>query len=291
LARVYENRNSRLLLAALVFVHLIAISRQVDGGGGGGSLLERVVFALLSPPQRAVGSLVRGVSGAFQGYIGLRDVHQDNEQLRDRVRTLETELQQKQQRAQEADRLRELLEIQRLLPFETVAAEVVARDGSPFFRTLTLDKGKDAGVRLNTPVISSSGVLGRVVALGPKAAKVQLLLDPMSGAGVLVERSRVTGLVSGQAGPPEAGAGDLVMKYVSSAADLVVGDVIVTSGVDRIYPKGLVVGRVRSVGRGNGLFKEVLVAPSARFERVEEVLLLKGVKPDSVFTESVGGTR
>jgi rod shape-determining protein MreC len=126
--------------------------------------------------------------------------------------------------------------------------------------------------------MSATGVVGRVFAVGPHAARVQVLLDRDSGAGVLVERSRVPGVVSGLVAASEAGeAGqeDLQLKYVPERADVVVGDVVVTSGLDRIYPKGLVIGRVRLVGRGSGLFRDIRVEPSARFDRLEEVLVVR----------------
>jgi rod shape-determining protein MreC len=157
----------------------------------------------------------------------------------------------------------------------------------PWFRTLTIDRGRDAGVALEAAVISPTGVLGRVIAVGPRAAKVQLLQDRESGAGVVVERSRVAGVVSGQLGFADAGPTDLVMKYVPSLADVVVGDLVVTSGMDRIYPKGLVVGTVRVVGPGSGLFKEILVMPAARPDQIEEVLVVKVVEAPPVFDQSV----
>jgi len=153
---------------------------------------------------------------------------------------------------------------------------VVARDGVPWFRTLTLDKGERDGVRLDAAVISSTGIVGRVVAVGPSAARVQVLLDRDSGAAALIERSRVSGVVSGQVSAPETGSEDLALKYIPGRADVVVGDVVVTSGLDRIFPKGLVIGRVRLVGDVTGLFRDVSVEPSARFSSLEEVLVLKG---------------
>ncbi len=278
--------KSRFLLVGLVVLHLAAISHQVDAGGGV-SVLQRAVFSLLSPVETAFSGATRGVISAWRGWIDLRQVHQTNERLEERVRYLETLLQERQHQAREADRLRDVLAMRQTLPLETIAAEVVTRDGMPWFRTLTLDRGRDAGVTLEAAVISPAGVLGRVVALGPAAAKVQLLRDRESGAGVVIERSRVAGVVSGQLGFADSGANDLVMKYVPGLADVVVGDVLVTSGMDRIYPKGLVVGTVRVVGPGSGLFKEILVTPAAEPDRVEEVLVVKRTGTVPVLDESV----
>jgi len=149
----------------------------------------------------------------------------------------------------------------------------------PWFRSLTIDKGETDGVALDAPVMSPTGVVGRVFAVGPHAARVQVLLDRDSGAGVLVERSRVPGVVSGQVSGQSSGAEDLVLEYVPERSDVAVGDVVVTSGVDGIYPKGLVVGRVRYVGKGSGLFRDIRVEPSARFDRLEEVLVVRQAKP------------
>jgi rod shape-determining protein MreC len=278
--------KSRFLLVGLVVLHLAAISHQVDAGGGV-SLLQRAVFTLLSPVESAFSGAARGVISAWRAWVDLRRVHQTNERLEERVRYLETLLQQRQHQASEADRLRGVLGLRETLPLETIAAEIVTRDGMPWFRSLTLDRGRQAGVALEAAVISPEGVLGRVVAVGPNAAKVQLLQDRESGAGVMIERSRVVGVVSGQIGFADAGANDLVMKYVPGLADVVVGDIAVTSGMDRIYPKGLVVGRVRLVGPGSGLFKEILVTPAARPDQIEEVLVVKKTGGPPAFDESV----
>lgn len=274
MALAVPARRSRLLLAGLVLAHLAVISHQVDGGGGV-SLLQRGVLTVLSPLQRGVGAIVGGVGEAWRGWAFHRETYAENRRLEARVRQLETELQVFSARAQEGVRLRELLELRQAVPMETVAAEVVSRDGVPWFRTLTIDKGEADGVALDAPVVSPTGVVGRVFAVGPHAARVQVLLDRDSGAGVLVERSRAPGVVSGQVSGSYAGAEDLVLDYVPERSDVAVGDVVVTSGLDRIYPKGLVVGRVRYVGKGSGLFRDIRVEPSARFDRLEEVLVVR----------------
>lgn len=286
MARVVETRKSRLLLAALVVSHLVVISRQVDGGGGA-SLLERVLFAAFSPVQTGVARIVEGVKSAWSGYVALHGVRAENSAMAARLQAVELELGETRQRALETQRLRELLALKEAIPMQTVAAEVVAREGMPWFRSVTLDKGARDGVLLDAPVISASGVVGRVTSVGPGAARVQLLLDRDAGVGVVVERSRATGVATGQVGLEDAGHPDLLMKYVSVLADVEPGDRVLTSGLDRIYPKGLVVGRVRSVGVSSGLFKEVLVTPSARFDQLEQVLVVTSTGPELALTESV----
>jgi rod shape-determining protein MreC len=286
MAAVLDARRSRFLLVGMVLLHLVLISHQVDGGGGV-SLLQRAIFTLLSPLQNGVSAVVRGVVGAWTGYLDLRGTRRDNQRLVERVRNLETLLQERGHLAREAERFRELLGLREILPMATTVADVVARDGLPWYRTILINKGSEDGLALEDPVISPTGVVGRIIAIGPHAAKVQLLQDRDSGAGVLIERSRVTGVVSGQVGFSDTGSSDLVMKYVPETADVVVGDVVVTSGQDRVYPKGLVVGRVRVVGKGSGLSKDILVEPSARFSQVEEVLVVHQPKEPLTLTRTV----
>lgn len=285
-ARAAPARRSGLLLVALVLSHLVVISGQVDGGHGV-SLLERVLLGALAPLQQLAGGGVRGVASAWHAYVDLRGVRDENGRLQERVDVLELLLQQKQDRVREAERLRALLELRPLLALDSVAADVVSREGVPWFRSLMLDRGSRAGVRLNAAVLTPRGVVGRVVAVGPEAARVQLLLDRDCSAGVLIERSRVSGVVQGQVGLADRGTADLIMKYVGALADVTPGDIVVTSGLDGIYPKGMLVGSVASVAPGSGLFKDVVVAPAAAFDRIEEVLVVRRPHSDRTLTESV----
>ncbi len=287
MAQVLETRRSRFMLAALVLAHLVVISRQVERGGGV-SLLQQGIFSTLSPLQRGVGALLGAVGGTWSAYVGLRGVHAENQRLRERVSMVEMQLQEKLELVREAERLREMLSLKRLLPLDTIVADVVATEGTPWFRNVTVNRGREDGVALHASVISATGVVGRVVGLGPRAARVQLLLDRESGVGVRIERSRITGVVSGQAGFADTVGGDLALKYIPSLADVVVGDVVVTSGLDRMFPRGLMVGRVRSVTAGGGLFKDILVTPSARFERLEEVIVIRTRPEDLELVEELG---
>ena len=286
MATAVSARQSRFLLVGLVLVHLTAISHQVDGGSGV-SLLQRALLSVLGPLQRGVGATLGGASELWRGWAFHRETYAENRRLREQVRSLETELQLRAFKAQESVRLRELLELRQTVPLDTLAALVVGKDGVPWFRTLTLDKGEQDGVKLDAAVISATGVVGRVFAVGPHAVRVQVLLDRDSGIAALVERSRVSGVISGQVAGNESGSEDLVFKYVSERSDVAVGDLVVTSGLDRIYPKGLVIGRVRFVGQVTGLFRDVRVEPSARFERLEEVLVVRQPPPPLEMTRSV----
>lgn len=283
MARALDARKNGFLLAALIVSHLVVISQQVDGGGGA-SLLERIVLNALSPLQRGAAASIRGVALLWKGYVDLRGVRQEQERLADRVKSLEAELQEARPQVEESGRLREFLDLKKVLPLDTVAAEVVARDGLPWFRTLTLNRGREAGIAVNAAVLSPTGIVGRVVAVGSRVARVQLIVDRDSGVGAILERSRAPGVVSGDA---SGKSGFLTMKYVSTLTDVAAGDRVVTSGLDRIYPKGLVIGRVESVSPPAGLFKDVRVTPSARFDLLETVLVVRGAPEKAALPDSV----
>ena len=143
----------------------------------------------------------------------------------------------------------------------------------PDFQTITIDKGARDGLRGDMAVIAPAGVVGRVVVPSLRAAKVQLLIDRNAAAGALVERSRAQGVVVGAADRR------LQMEYVSEVADVVVGDLVVTSGIDGIYPKGYAIGRVETVERAGGAYKRIVVKPAVDFSSIEEVLVVLTLAP------------
>jgi len=265
------HRN-QLVLAALVVAHLLAISWQVETDQHV-PLLEQLVLSAITPCQRLLAASGRGLGATYHRYVDLRGAREESLRLSQRVRELELAMEQREHLAQQAARLRETLGLRALLPLETIAAELVARNGTSWANTVTLNKGRADGVTLDMPVISPSGVVGRVVALGAHAAKVQLILDRDSGVGVLIERSRTIGVLEGLS--DESDSGDLPMRFVPALADVKVGDTVVTSGLDQIYPKGLTVGLVSRVLPAAGLVRDVFVVPSTRFDELEEVLLVR----------------
>jgi rod shape-determining protein MreC len=175
------------------------------------------------------------------------------------------------------------MKMQSAIPQRTLAADVIAGDASSFFRTVTINRGTSDGLRRDLAVIAPAGVVGRVVGdPASRAARVQLLIDRSAGAGALIERSRAGGVAVGD------GSG-LRLEYVSALADVAVGDVVVTSGLDGIYPKGFVIGSVVSIEAASGS-RTIVVRPSVDFSSLEEVLVVldtPGV-PGAPATEGVG---
>jgi len=269
-------RRSWLWLLGFVFVHLVAISRQVDVEGV--SLFERTVLSFFGPVQDSLAALAGGIGGAWSSLADLRSVGEENERLKLRLRDAEMQLLSQRLAVEENARLRGFLELRPRLPMPTLLADVVAREASPWFKTMSINKGLNQGVVAGATVLSPSGVLGRVITTSPNSATVQLLVDRDSGAAVLTERGRVDGIVSGFQDDAD-GSPLLLMKYVPSLAVVNPGEVVVTSGLDRLFEKGLVVGTVLRISEPVGLFKDVWVRPSASPAFAEQVFVSLAAQP------------
>jgi rod shape-determining protein MreC len=256
-----------IVLGVAVVLHVAIISAQVNTATGM-PVLRAVTFGAFAELQRIVSGAVTGVQDVWNGYVALRGVNNENAALRQQLQDLQIRLQEERALAQRTEDLRQLLELRQRSELETTAAEIIAGGASPEFRTVTIDKG--TGDRLDTDmaVLSPSGVVGRVILPSLRASKVQLLIDRNAAAGATVERSRAQGVVVG------VGTEELRMDYVPGTADVKAGDLVVTSGIDGIYPKGFVIGTIESVDRGAGTYHEIRVRPAVDFSRLEEVLVV-----------------
>jgi len=257
-------------LFACLILHLVAISRQVDVDGI--SLFESTVLSFFSPVQNTISWAVDGGAGAWSAFADLGEVGDENERLKSRLRIAEMQLLSQRAAVEENARLRVFLDLKPRLPMPTLLADVVARNASPWFKTISIDKGSANGVFHGATVLSPSGVLGRVITVSQNSASVQLLVDRDSGAAVLTEKGRVDGIVSGFQDDAD-GSPLLLMKYVPSLAAVTPGEVVVTSGLDQLFEKGLVVGTVLRVAEPVGLFKDVWVRPSASPAFAEQVFV------------------
>jgi len=261
-----RQRNG-YLFAAVTIAHIILISAQVNTRGGV-PMLEAVTFGVFAEVQRGASSIIGSAREGWTGYFALQGVRDDNDRLRQEVGLLQIKLQEERALAQQSRTLQELLDLRQRTELVTAGATVIAGAASPDFRTITVDKGTNDGLRPDQAVISPRGVVGRLIMPSARASKVQLLIDRNAAAGALVERSRAQGVVLG------TGAERLRMEYVSSASDIKVGDQVVTSGIDGIYPKGFVIGQIESIERGAGTFSAIIVRPAVDFASIEDVLVV-----------------
>jgi len=261
------RQRSGYLFLGVVLGHVLLISAQVNSRSGV-PVLEAVTFGIFSEVQRTLSGGITGVRRVWGSYVGLRHVKAENEELKRQLADVQIAMQQQSALADRARGLEKLLELRDHLNLTTTGAQIIGAAASPDFRTLTIDKGTRDGLRPDMAVVAPEGVVGRIVVPSTRSAKVQLLIDRNAAAGVIVERTRAQGVVVG------GGEDRLQMQYVSEASDVAVGDLVVTSGIDTIYPKGLVVGRVESVEKNGPAYRRITIQPAVDFSALEDVLVV-----------------
>jgi rod shape-determining protein MreC len=264
------SKRALLIIVLIVFFAmsltiLILPHQPLDPESGSGG----VVIGLVAPFQKVAFNTIQFAKDVWRRYFALVSVSEENS----RLKRLLAETVAENHRLTEVDlsnqRLRELLNFREELPREVVAAQVVGRDPSPWFQTVIIDKGKTDGVTKSAPVVAAEGIVGQVIDVSDRYAKVLLIIDQDSSVDSLVQRSRARGVIKGD------GEGGCIFEYVLRKDDVGIDDIVVTSGLDGVFPKGLRVGQVSEVVRRNaGLFQNVMIASFVDFEKLEEVLVI-----------------
>ncbi len=206
----------------------------------------------------------------WNAYVVLQNVKEENQVLRAQLAELENEITTYREALIENRRLRQLLDIKESRQWQTKVAHIVGTDIAPWRAVVNIDAGKKDGISVDMPVLCQGGLLGRVIETSMSFSKVMLITDYHSRIAAIVQRNRARGILKGD------GARGCVLDYVKKGVDVQKGDIIITSGLDGIFPKGLMVGKVKLVGPGDksDLFQFIGVEPSARIDQVEEVLVM-----------------
>jgi rod shape-determining protein MreC len=238
-----------------------------------GRLIRVWTVGAVSPFEKAGSSGFGWFRDAWRHYFALQNTTRENEQIRHENDALKLQISQLQGKAAEADRLAALLNFRQAhAEVPMLGARVIAAGAGAASLTIQLDRGERDGIRKNMGVITPDGVVGKVVETYPNASQVLLLTDKESGVGAMLADSRIHGPVGGQGEPM------LVMKYVANDDEVNPGERVITSGMDRIFPRDLPVGTVVDVKPGNP-FKQIRLKPAANLERLEEVLVLLTLRP------------
>lgn len=278
-----KYRRAIILAVALVMAFLL-MTLQVRHDHAVVSFTRQAVLFLMSPVIKVTAVTVGSVSRVWGDYVDLRNLREESLRLTHEAAVLQRRISYLEEQALETQRLQGLLAMKEISRTEFLAARVVGKDATNWFKTVLIDRGSLAGIRRNMPVVAPDGLVGRVVEVTPTAAKVQLITDPVSAAGGLIQRTRVIGIVSGS-----LGAG-LKVRYLPLMADIAIGDEVVTSGMGGVFPKGIPLGRVIAAERRSGaLFQEATLAPKVDLSRLEEVLILMGTESRDGF--ETGGVR
>ena len=244
-------------------------------------VVQRSVTETVSPPIRLFGRLFSGFEQLFKDYIWLKNLRGENESLKREIVELQSKVTSYQEAYVENQRLRRLMDFKTSTMVETIPAQVIVHDLTGWFQTLMVDKGFRDEVAPDMPVVNDEGVIGRVLDVSDRYSRVLLITDQGSDVDAIDQRNRVRGILCGK------DANGCFLKYIRSNLDIKEGDLVITSGKDGIYPKGLRLGVVHSVYKSpTDLFQKIDVKPLVRLSALEEVLIIKhggvgmGVKED-----------
>ncbi len=256
------------LLVSLVVVCLLLLTVQTRGLGGGP--LVDVASLAWTGAQSVLAKTHRAALAVWQTYVDWKAVRAENVSLRAEAERLRVQALAVEETRQENVRLRHLLALKARLPVATISGEIIGREAGGWVRSLTVNRGRQNGIARQTPVIVPQGLVGRVIQVRPAASVVQLLNDPASAVGAVVQRTRTTGLVEGDP------SGVVRLKFMArDGGRVAAGDLVVTSGLGSVFPKGVPVGRIKAIDdRGSALFHYAVLEPVVDFARVEEVLLI-----------------
>ena len=260
-------RRPIFLLAIVVMAQVMLLAYQIKGEHDV-RLLRYWAVALITPIERVGTSSTSKVGGVWSGYVGLHGARSENNQMRAELDQLRIRNRELESQAAEAKRLEAILNFRDAHPeAQLLAAEVIGSSSDPTSHTLFINRGERDRLRVNLGVITSEGIVGKIVEVLPNTSQVLLINDKDSGVGAMFAASRTHGVVKGS-GDPEPH-----MDYVVNDEKVTVGDAIVTSGEDHIFPKDLPIGVVREAKPGSP-FQVIRVQPAARLDRLEDVIVL-----------------
>lgn len=267
---VFGRYKNLIWLVIVLFVQVLGLAMQVKRGNDQEHtrLIRIWVVGAITPFERGLVWLENSGGDIWHNYFYLRGVRAENRQLKEQIEQMRLEQVRLSEDAAQARRLQNLLAFKEQYIDKTVAAQVIGTSGTDSNRVIYIDKGENSGIKRDMAVITSDGVVGKVSLVFASESQILLINDQTSGVGVLLGDERTQGVLSGTAN------GRVVLNDVMSDNQVPVGEKLLTSGGDRIFPKGLPVGTVAKVGRGKDLFLNIEIKPAADLSRLEEVLVL-----------------
>jgi len=276
-----------IVLAGVALAMMLVDRRETASPDAEPSWWSGLLLDVAAPVQNAISTPFDLMRDAWIDYVALVGVREQNDALRAQIAVLEEESLQLREALLASGRLESIAEMRESYEMPMLPAELVGRDASPWFRSVLLDRGADRGVLSGMPVISERGLVGLVRATSRNAAKAMLILDRQSAIDGAVERSRTRGIVRGD------GGAQLFFEFVARDHDIRVGDVILSSGLDGVYPKGLRVGQVAELPEAKpGLIGRAVLEPAVDFDRLEQVFVLqrRGTSMDLLYGSEEGDT-
>ncbi len=268
---VLGRYRNLVILMGVLFLQVLGLAVQVKRGNTDASdtrLIRVWAVDAVTPFERGLVWMQNGGGNIWHNYFYLRGVRAENRQLKDQIEQMRLDQVRLREDAGQARRLQTLLAFKEQFIAKTVAAQVIGTSGSDLSRIVYIDKGDDAGLKRDMAVITTDGIVGKVLQVFPSVSQVLLINDQTSGVGTILEKSRLQGFLKGKAN------GQVMLEGVMSDEQVAQGERVLTSGGDQIFPKGLPVGTVTSVSIGKELFLNINVKPTADLSKLEEVLVL-----------------
>ena len=268
---VLGRYKNLIWLVAILFLQVLGLAIQVKRGGNDAEntrLIRIWVVDAITPFERGLVWIESSSSNLWHNYFYLRGVRAENRDLKQQIEQMRLEQVRLSEDAMQAHRLQALLAFKEQYIAKTVAAQVIGSSGSDLSRTVYIDKGEDAGLKRDMAVITADGIVGKLLLVYPSTSQVLLINDQTSGVGVILEKSRLQGVLRGTAN------GEIVLERIMSDEQVAAGETVLTSGGDQIFPKGLPVGTVTKVANGKDLFLNIHVKPTEDLSKLEEVLVL-----------------
>ncbi len=254
-----------LLLSTLIGMSLRVKQRK------GIDFFDALLMEFCAPFQKASTFVIKTVRGVFQDYLFLVHLQRENVMLKQRIAGLQKENQQMKEMALANERLQKLLQFREKISTSVTAAEVIGQDPSSWFKSVTINKGEKDGVRNGMAVISPEGVIGQILKTAPRYSTVLLITDYNSAIDSIIQRTRAKAIVEGK------GENRCQLKYLLRTEEVIIGDIVVTSGLSGNFPKGLMVGEIRKVDKkGHGVFQYAELVPGVDLTELEEVLVITG---------------
>lgn len=264
----FYTHKRGLLLLAIILIAIILMSPDLQKRPRY-YLIERPVVFVASLFQKRFTQAGAGIKAVWNGYINLISVQKENARLKEEIEHLRAENIRYKEISHSLERMQTLLDFKEKAPFRTISVRVIGKDTSNLFKTITIYRGEGNGIRKGMAVITPDAVVGHVIRTSRDSSLVLLMIDRNSAIASIIQRTRDEGIIEGRGGSIAH------LKYIPVLSDIKSGDVVITSGIDGIYPKGLNVGRVVSAKKENdAIFQEITVAPVVDFTRLEEVLVV-----------------
>jgi len=268
---VFGRYRNLIILAGVLFLQVLGLAVQVKRASTAGQdtrLIRVWAVGAVSPLERALIWVENSAGDIWHNYFYLRGVRAENRQLKEQIEQMRLEQVRLSEDAAQAHRLQVLLAFKEQFIAKTVAAQVIGSSGTDSSRVVYIDKGEKAGIKRDMAVITADGIVGKVLLVYPSVSQVLLINDQTSGVGVLLRDSRLQGVLVGTAN------GEVTLNGVMGDEQVPVGEAVLTSGGDQIFPKGLPVGTVSKVGTAKDLFLTIKIKPAADLSKLEEVLVL-----------------